>query len=311
MRSRNPRRSTVHRNNNRIFFRRVEIMRIQQPALNVVAVALPRDAFCLAPCGLQRHISLRDLFPIADRPRPDFRRRAERMTNDRNPLSIGSHREHVAESVARRNRLAGPPQIFDPPRRSFHGSDAAVTARVRCEQDALPVRHPGKPARRRFDSRRDVPGFAAGCADREDIVSGQAFIAHQPGDKRDLLAIRRPRRINDLQRRLVDGFHLPARRLESIKFGDVPIVVAIAVRRGHRESFAVGRPVVFVDVHVRGRNLLRLAAARFHHCEPLFKKYILDLARLRRFRHQRPGRSGRVLREKKRNERSVRRPSRR
>jgi len=44
---------------------------------------------------------------------------------------------------------------------------------------------------------------------RKDVVSDDAFVAHDPGDKRNVLAVWRPGGIGDLQRRLVVDFISP------------------------------------------------------------------------------------------------------
>jgi len=86
------------------------------------------------------------------------------------------------------------------------------------------------------------------------------FIAHEAGDEGDFLAVRGPRGIRNLQRRLVDGLHEAENTgVERVELGDVPVVVAIAVRGDDGEARAVRRPVVFVDVHIRWRALTEFA----------------------------------------------------
>ena len=55
-------------------------------------------------------------------------------------------------------------------------------------------------------------------------------------------------------------FISPPRGIERIDLRDVPVVVAVAGRGGGDKALAVGRPVIFIDVHVRGRDLAQLAA---------------------------------------------------
>src|SRR5262249_29444580 len=76
-----------------IFLCRLEIERIGQPALHVVAAIFPADALCFAPGGLALFVALGDLFPVADRAGPDFRWRGERVANDCGGFGISGEGE--------------------------------------------------------------------------------------------------------------------------------------------------------------------------------------------------------------------------
>jgi hypothetical protein len=107
-----------------------------------------------------------------------------------------------------------------------------------------------------------------------------------PTDQSDALPVRRPRWPRDLQRRLVDGFHQAGGGVEHVKFGDIPIVVAVAECGGDREARAVGRPGVFVDVGVGRGNLPELSAGGFDQGETLLEESVFDFAGLGSFRHK-------------------------
>src|SRR2546422_5310466 len=63
----------------------------------------------------------------------------------------------------------------------------------------------------------------------------------------------------------------------------------------HGEARAVRRPVEFVHVHVRGRDLTEVAGSEVNESEALFEKGVLYLAGLRRLGNQRTGRACGVL----------------
>ena len=115
------------------------------------------------------------------------------------------------------------------------------------------------------------------------------FVAHQAFDEGDALAVGGPRGIGDLQRRLVDGFHQAGGGIESGELGDVPIVVAIAESGGDGEAEAVGRPVVFVDVGVGGRDLAEFAGGEVDEREALLEEGVFDFAGFGSFRDERAG----------------------
>ncbi len=81
-----------------------------------------------------------------------------------------------------------------------------------------------------------------------------------------------------MYRRLVDGFHEAGGGVESEEFGDVPVVVAIAECGGDGEAETVGRPTVFVDVSVGGRDLIELGGGDVDKSEALLEEGVLDFA---------------------------------
>src|SRR5215467_960146 len=67
-------RTTMHTDNHGIFFCRIEVARIKQPALQIESFIRPMNALCFAPRRLEICIAVGDLFPVADGASPDFRR---------------------------------------------------------------------------------------------------------------------------------------------------------------------------------------------------------------------------------------------
>src|SRR5262249_24470692 len=74
--------TAVDLDNHGIFLRRIEITRIDEPALDVVAVVFPVNPSGFAPGWFHGRVAMRDLTPVADRARPDLRRIAERVADD-------------------------------------------------------------------------------------------------------------------------------------------------------------------------------------------------------------------------------------
>src|SRR5439155_21797532 len=85
----------------------------------------------------------------------------------------------------------------------------------------------------------------------EKITAVKSLIAHQALDERDRVAIGRPARKRNLEKRLV-GQTSPAavRRAHRPNFGDPPIVVARTWCRSYNEHFVVGRPIVIINVEI-------------------------------------------------------------
>ena len=84
--------------------------------------------------------------------------------------------------------------------------------------------------------------------------------------------------LSDLQLGLVNGLHQAGGNVERGEFGEPPIVVAIAEGGADDEFLAVGRPIVFVDVSVGGRELAELARREIDDGETLLVEGVLDFA---------------------------------
>ena len=126
-------------------------------------------------------------------------------------------------------------------------SDTRLTIYIFGEQNSV-RRLPGEPAWRGFGFGRDVACLATSSRNHENIPARRSLIAHQAGDKCDGLTLRGPAGYGNLQRRLVDGFHLSTRQGQGVELGNVPVVIASAVCGRRGETLAVRRPVVFVNV---------------------------------------------------------------
>src|SRR5690242_1203900 len=61
-------------NDHRISLCRIEVFRIEQPALHALAFVLPYEAFRLAPARMLRSVRGSQLCPVSDRSRDNFRR---------------------------------------------------------------------------------------------------------------------------------------------------------------------------------------------------------------------------------------------
>src|SRR5580698_4170841 len=85
------------------------------------------------------------------------------------------------------------------------------------------------------------------------------------------------------------------RETKGIKLRNPPIRIASAVRRDDRKALVVGRPVVFVDIHVRGRQLPDIPRRNVYDREPLLVNFALDLSSLSRHRLQRTGSAWRIF----------------
>src|SRR6476660_9195742 len=80
-------RSAMHVDDEWIFFGRIEMQRINQPALHVVAVAFPLKAFQLSPSWLHVFVLRGELCPVANFSGPDLGRSVERTDRERRRLS--------------------------------------------------------------------------------------------------------------------------------------------------------------------------------------------------------------------------------
>src|SRR4029077_16091612 len=97
--------------------------------------------------------------------------------------------------------------------------------------------------------------------------------------------------------------------IESGKFGDPPVVVAIAERGSDDEALAVGRPLKFVNVGVRRSDLAELARGEIDQREALLEERVLDLTGFRGFRDERARGACGVFGEQNRDGSAVRRPA--
>ena len=242
--------ATVYLHNHRIFFRRIEVARIQQPALKIEALVRPVNALRFSPGRFKFGIGGSDLLPVADRSCPHLRWMGQRLAHHGRHLMVRRHRHCRAPSI-RADLIVGLEQCIDFSAGQINRGQAAAAIDLFTEEDAVSVRSPRQPTGRGLHAWGNVPRLSSFGRDDENISADGRFVAHQTLDKRHGLAIGRPGRVGNLKRCFMDGFHLAARGLERVNLRNVPVVVAIAMGRGGHKTFAVGRPVVFINVHVR------------------------------------------------------------
>ena len=106
----------------------------------------------------------------------------------------------------------------------------------------------------------------------------KSFVAHQPFDECDRLAIRRPARNCYLKRRLVDRCGVTLCDVDRVNLRDPPIVIARSRGRRCYERRVVGRPIVIVDVEIRRRNLAQLPGGNIENGDPLIMNGGVDHA---------------------------------
>ena len=95
-----------------------------------------------------------------------------------------------------------------------------------------------------------------------------------------------------------------------VELGDPPVVVADAMRGGGGESLAVGRPVVFVDVKVGGRDLAGNTGSGIDNRDALFEDLLFHNALVGSFGLERAGHTRRIFGEEYGNRFAVGRPAR-
>src|SRR5438034_1050508 len=110
---------------------------------------------------------------------------------------------------------------------------------------------------------------AAGGGHHVDVAPGDALVTHEAADVRDARAVPRPARRGDLQMRSYESGQRAALRIEQVEFGDPPVVITGAARGRDRETLAVGRPIVFVDVQIGRAEQCCVPAVRGNQRQPL------------------------------------------
>src|SRR5436853_3226155 len=81
-------RAAVNYHDQGIFFRGIEIAGIGEPALHIVAIVFPVEALGFSPSGFHGGIAMRELPPVADGARPDFRRVSQRTADNGGRFSV-------------------------------------------------------------------------------------------------------------------------------------------------------------------------------------------------------------------------------
>ena len=268
----------MHVDDERVALGRVEIGRVDQPALDVITVALPLQADALAPGRAHGGIAAGDRTPLAERAGKDFRRRAEARADDGRSLAVRRNRG-VDAPAAGRDRFRSAPGGRHLLGRRVQTLDGGIAADDRADQD-LAAADPAQRTRRGLDTRCQVLGRAAGSGHRVDIAAHRALVAHQPFDEGDVLTVRRVGRGSNLQRGLVDEHRLTATEVLAVKRRAPPVVVTVAAGRDQRDVLAFRGPRVLVDVEIIGRDRTDPAVRLADQRETLLEGDVFDLAGL-------------------------------
>src|SRR4029077_2037599 len=108
LRRHGPRRPPVHSHYKRVFLRRIEVQRIDQPTLHGSSIGLPLQTLSFSPRRLQPAVPVRNLLPLADFSRPHFRRALERLLHHRRSTPVPRQRNIRHERIRRKILIACP-----------------------------------------------------------------------------------------------------------------------------------------------------------------------------------------------------------
>src|SRR4051812_46906626 len=114
----------------------------------------------------------------------------------------------------------------------------------------------------------------------------------------------------DLRVGMEDRGHSAALHRHGVELRDKPIVVAGARRGGKGKAAAVRRPIVFVDIQIGGRDLLRGSGSSIDNGQPLVMDLASDYARFDRLRFERSSTGRGALGKQKGDSRPVGGPAR-
>ena len=148
---------------------------------------------------------------------------------------------------------------------------------------------------------RETHRGTAGYRHLVDLSADRAEVAHEATDESYGAAVGRDARDRHLQ--LEAGYSAAAAAdVERIELRDPPVRIAIALRCCADEATTVRHPVVFVNVGIRRRYEVQLAAALRHDRDPLLVELDADLTA-----RGRPGleRAGALLRRHRREDREL------
>jgi hypothetical protein len=238
-----------------------------------------------------------DLLPAADMAYPDFRRMLKGLPDDGGGFAVGRQRDSPSQ-IHRTRSSPRPSQSgwMSPLARSSEPTPDWPLVNA-LNKNRFGIGPPVKRAESDAGVRGNVFRFAPRDGNRVDIPADRSFIAHQPADESDGGSVGRPPRVGNLHGRLQNGFGGGSRDIDDGQLGDVPIVVAGAVRGGNHQLRAVRRPIVFVDVKVQRRKLTHRPGFFVDQSEPLLVNIVRDYPHRGSFRDQRAGGTRSVLRE--------------
>ena len=147
-----------------------------------------------------------------------------------------------------------------------------VSLQVEANQLAVAARHlvhievfivlPLDPGRRSRPSLAQVAGLASVGRNDPHIAARRALVAHQPADKGDRLAIRRPARHRNLQpvqrtghlRGRQNCLRLAVKRL-GVQLCHPPVVLSRRIGSHVSQGLRIRRPIEFIHVQIGGRRL--------------------------------------------------------
>ena len=222
------------------------IQRQKQPALHIMTVAFPGDAFDGRRHG-KAGVLMSEIVP--DGRRCPLRFRAARVKLS---CTVAAHATGQASETP-----ASSPRIVSSPCQEIRGLRTAASRPpwIEVDQSASQMRSIAarngslSQSQATLRAEPDIPGVrldavASSHRKRVNVPARRAEIAHDAADEGDRLAVARDNRIGDLVariRRIEDHFRR-AVRIETIELRHPPIVVAVAVRGRADEARAVRQP---------------------------------------------------------------------
>src|ERR1041385_9167459 len=128
-----------------IFFARIKILGVEQPALQIETLILPVNVFGLSPCRFEISVARGDLLPLSEGAGPDLRRCGERLPDERGGFAIGGKRNcgapaaggKLLRSMNERFKIAG---------RNLDSGHPALAINIFTKKNFCAARQPGEPA---------------------------------------------------------------------------------------------------------------------------------------------------------------------
>src|ERR1700722_20049575 len=197
-------RSTVNDHHHRVAAAGIVVLAINEPALNLHAIAGPMQTLHVTPGSGKRRVAVRHLLPLAHRAGPNFWRLFPGVTNHSGSPPVGGqgNRQTGTEFVGSDDSSPSPKRR-DLAASDIDGGDSRLVVDSFVEKNSA-GRAPVEIRGRGCDPGSKVADGAAvdGCG--EYVAADKSFVAHQPGDEGNTLAVRRPARAGYLEMRLVN-----------------------------------------------------------------------------------------------------------
>ncbi len=112
-----------------------------------------------------------------------------------------------------------------------------------------------------------------------NVAARGTLIAHQSFNECNVLSIRRDARDSDLQFWFVDLAHLAGLGTHQIQARNPPVGIPGTMRGDSCPRLSVRSPVVFVDIHIRGRDLRQPVRVQIDGYNSLLINLLVDDAR--------------------------------